>query len=399
MRSRDLLRLTGSSIASHRLRSSLTALGIAIGIAAVVLLTSIGAGVHRFVVSEFSQFGTSIVAVTPGRTTTQGTPLGQFGTARPLSLDDAEALRRVPHVVSVVPVVQGNAEVETEDRRRRTTVIGVGPDFPEAFSFAVASGRFLPPDDPRSPRPLAVLGAGLRRELFGSATALGRRIRIGGDRYRVAGVMRAKGQVLGMDLDDAVYVPPGRAQQLFNREGLAEIDLVYEEGAPVDAVVASTRRILEARHGSEDFTITTQQEMLDVLGNVLAVLTFAVGAMGGISLLVGGVGILTIMTIAIRERRAEIGLLRALGAERSQILLLFLLDATALAAAGGIAGLVLGIGGARLLHVAVPALPVFTPWSYVLLAEALALAVGLAAGVLPARRAARLDPVEALRSE
>jgi putative ABC transport system permease protein len=167
----------------------------------------------------------------------------------------------------------------------------------------------------------------------------------------------------------------------------------------VNEVVAAIKRILINRHGNEDFTITTQQQMMDVLGNVLNVLTFAVGALGGISLLVGGIGILTIMTIAVNERRGEIGLLRALGAERAQILSLFLAEAAVLAAIGGVAGLVIGAGGASLLHLAIPNLPVHTPWLYVVLAEALAIAIGLVAGVLPARRAAGLDPVEALRAE
>ncbi len=399
MRSADLLALSASAIASHRLRSGLTALGIAVGIAAVVLLTSIAEGVHRFVLAEFTQFGTNIVAVNPGRVTTHGTPLGVFGTARPLSIEDSTALERVPHVVSVVPVAQGNAEVTAGTRRRRTAIQGVGADFPRTFRFEIASGEFLPHDDPRAPRALAVLGSTLRTELFGTGRALGRRIRIGGDRYRVVGVMRPKGQVLGFDLDDSVYIPTARALQLFDREGLMEIDVLFEDGAPVAEVVGAIRRRLTARHRSEDFTITTQQQMLDVLGNVLSVLTFAVGSLGGISLLVGGVGILTIMTISVGERTAEIGLLRALGAERGQILALFLLDATALAAAGGLGGLALGLVGGGLLRLLVPALPVHASWGYVLLAEALATVIGLAAGVLPARRAAHLDPVEALRAE
>ena len=399
MLARDFIHYAGGSIRAHRLRSGLTALGIAIGIGAVVLLTSIGEGVHRFVLQEFTQFGTTLVAVNPGKVTTHGTPLGIFGTTRPLTLADAEALARVPHVEAIVPLVQGNAEVEAGGRRRRTTIFGVGPALPEVFRIDVAAGRFLPADDPRAPRAFAVLGSTVRRELFGIANPLGQRMRVGGERYRVVGTMEHKGQVLGFDLDDTVYIPTARALDVFNREGLMEIDLVYEEDAPADEVVAGIRRILLARHGREDFTITTQAQMLEVLGNVLTVLTWAVGALGGISLLVGGVGILTIMTIAVGERTGEIGLLRALGCGRPQIRALFLGEAITLSAAGGLAGLALGVGGAQLLHAAVPALPVHTPWSYVLLAEALAGLLGLLAGALPAERAAHLDPVEALRAE
>jgi len=395
----DFLHLTSGSFSAYRMRSMLTALGIAVGIAAVVLLTSIGEGIHRFVLSEFTQFGTNLVAINPGRPTTHGGSVGIIGTVRPLTIEDAEALIRVPHVQTVVPFVWGNAEVEAGRKRRRTIVYGVGADFPETFTMKTSSGKFLPQDDPSAPRAFAVLGSKLRQELFGRENPLGQRIRIGGYRYRVIGTMEPKGQVLGFDLDDTVYIPAARALELFNRNSLMEIDLLYKEGAPVDEVVAGIRRVLTGRHGYEDYTVTTQQQMLDVLGSVLNVLTFAVGALGGISLLVGGVGILTIMTIAVSERTREIGLFRALGATRIQVLSLFLGEATVLAAAGGMAGLVLGAGGAQLLHFMVPALPVHTPWSYVLLAEGLAISIGLLAGVLPAARAAHLDPVEALRAE
>ena len=399
MLARDFLTLTLRSITAHRLRSVLTALGIAVGIAAVILLTSIGEGIHRFVLHEFTQFGTTLVAVNPGKATTAGTSMGVFGTERPLSIEDAEALQRLPFAKAVVPFVQGNAEIEADSRRRRTSVYGSGPQMPEAFSMAVRSGRFLPADDPTAPRAFAVLGSKLRQELFGETSPLGRRITIGGSRYRVIGVMESKGTVLGFDLDDTVYIPAARALSLFNRDSLFEIDVMYREEVAVDTVVAGIKRTLTARHGKEDYTVTTQQQMLDVLGSILNVLTFAVAAIGGISLLVGAIGIVTIMSIAVNERTSEIGLLRALGAKRSQILNLFLGEAMVLAAIGGISGLGLGVGIAWLLHAAIPALPVHTPMLYVILAEVLAVSIGLIAGVVPARRAAHLDPIEALRAE
>jgi putative ABC transport system permease protein len=322
-----------------------------------------------------------------------------FGTERPLTIEDSEALKRLPFARAVVPFVQGNAEVEADNRRRRTTIYGAGPQLPEALSMQVKSGRFLPEDDPLAPRAFAVLGSKLRQELFGDRSPLGQRITIGGSRYRVIGVMESKGTVLGFDLDDTVYIPAARALSLFNNDTLFEIDVMYDEDTPVEKVVDGIKSVLEARHGRDDVTITTQQQMLDVLGSVLNVLTFAVAAIGGISLLVGAIGIVTIMTIAINERTNEIGLLRALGARQSQVLSLFLGEAIVLAAVGGFSGLVLGIGIAQLLHLAMPALPVHTPMLYVVLAESVAVVIGLLAGVLPARRAAMLDPVEALRSE
>jgi len=381
------------------MRSWLTILGITVGIASVVLLTSIGEGVHRFVMAEFTQFGTNLIAVNPGKTTTAGVSGAVISNVRPLSLADETALRQIPEVQAAVPLVQGNASIEYGKRQRRAYVFGVGPDVPEVWNIPVAIGRFLPKDDAMAARAFAVVGSKIQDELFRGASPLGKKIRIGGEQYRVIGVMVSKGQLLGFDLDDAVYIPTVRAMSLFNAESLIEIDLLYEKDAESDAVAEKARQLLMARHGAEDFTITSQDQMLDVMGSVLGVLTLAVGALGGISLLVGGVGILTIMTITVNERTGEIGLLRALGADRRQVLLLFLAEAVVLAAIGGGLGLVAGAGGAWLLGAMVPALPTHTPWLYAVLAEVLAAVIGLVAGVLPARRAAGLDPVEALRTE
>ena len=396
---RDFLALTLSTVRVQRLRSFLTALGIAVGIASVVLLTSLGEGIHRFVLAEFTQFGTNLVAINPGKTSTFGVSGAVVSNVRPLSLADAEALAHLPGVLKAMPMTQGNAAVKAGRRQRRTMIFGVGPAVPEVWQIHVAAGRFLPDEAPGSARAYAVLGSKVRQELFGDRNFLGRRLRIGGELYRVVGGMESKGQMLGFDLDDAVYIPIGKAMAMFNRDSLMEIDLLYSQGAKASRVAEAARQLLIRRHGSEDVTITTQEEMLKTLGSVLNVLTAGIGALGGISLLVGGVGILTIMTIAVNERTAEIGLLRALGATRRQVLRLFLGEAVTLAAIGGLAGLVIGAGGAWLLGALVPALPTHTSWFYVVVAEVLAAVVGLGAGVLPARRAAGLHPVEALRAE
>jgi len=394
----DLVRLAATAVVANRMRSVLTALGIAVGIGAVVLLTAIGNGVHLYVISQFTQFGTHLIALNPGKTETLGMP-GLVSTERPMTLADAEALARLPEVRAAVPAVVGNGRVAWGAKGRDTYIYGVDEHMPEVWQMRVAAGRFLPPGDPDQPRALAVLGAKLKAELFGDATALGEMVNVGGSRFRVVGVMEPKGQILGFDIDDAVYLPARRALALFNRDSLQEIDVLYHAGADEARVVAGLKAELIARHGSEDFTVTTQTQMLDVLGRVLGVLTFAVGALGGISLLVGAVGILTIMTIGVTERRGEIGLLRALGATRRSVLAVFLGEAVLLSAAGGFWGIVLGVGGALALGAAVPALPVQIAWRYVALALVVSALIGLAAGVLPARRAAGLDPVEALRAE
>jgi putative ABC transport system permease protein len=399
VRAADLIRLTTGAVRAHRLRAALTALGIGIGVTAVVLLTSIGAGVHRFVLGEFTQFGTNIVSVAPGRTQTFGGSIGAFGNVRPLTVEDAQALQRTPQVRAVNAIVQGNAEVEAEGRKRRTTIYGVSAGFTTVFRFEIAQGEFLPTDAAVAPRPLAVLGSRMSSELFGAANALGQSIRVGGQRYRVIGVMRSKGTTLGFDLDDTVFIPTAQALELFDRDSVFEIQLSYVPGADAAEVVAGLKRILVARHGNEDFTVTTQQQMLDTLSSVLGVLTFAVGALGSISLLVGGVGIFTIMTIGVRERTAEIGLLRALGARKVQVLRVFLLEAVALSALGAALGLAGGLAITLLLDFAAPALPVSYAPQFMLLAVALALLVGLVAGIVPAVRAAAQEPVEALRAE
>ena len=399
MRTADLFTLATRSLTAHRLRSFLTLLGIAVGIAAVILLTSIGEGVHRFVLAEFTQFGTHVIQIPPGKTRASGGPGGLQTTVRLLTLEDAEALARVPGVVAVTPNVWGNSEVAANGRLRRTTIQGVGPGTLNIMKMTLQSGSFLPDESLAQARPLAVLGPKLKQELFGSDNALGQRIRIGGMQFRIVGVVAPKGQFLGMDLDDTVFIPTARALELYNREGLMRIHLTYREGLQANDVAAAVKSVLAGRHGREDFTLTTQEDMLRTLSKILNVLTLAVGALGGISLLVGGVGIVTIMTIAVTERTNEIGLLKALGARERTILGIFLGEAVALSALGGVLGLALGIGIAQLAHLLFPALPVQTPLSFVILAEAVAVVIGLAAGVLPARRAAMLDPVEALRAE
>lgn len=395
----DLVRLSYRTLISHKLRSALTVIGLIIGIAAVVILTSIGRGIHTFVLSEFTQFGTHLIAVSPGKKTTFGISGATISTVRPLTIADAVGLSKLPAILAVVPVVQGNARVEGGARQRRTNVLGVGGSVPEVWRLKTAAGRFLPAEEETNPRALAVLGHKLAVELFGSDNPLGRRIRIGSDRYRVIGTMEKKGQMLGFDMDDTLYIPAAKALELFDREGLMEIDLLYQSRVPVDAVVNSVKKRLIARHRFEDFTIVTQNQMLKTMDSILNILTLAVAALGSISLFVGSVGILTIMTIAVSERVSEIGLLRAIGAERSVIFKLFLCEALGLSTAGGLAGVILGILAIRIIGIALPALPVELAWAYIAAAFLVSIVIGAAAGVAPAMKAARLEPLEALRAE
>jgi putative ABC transport system permease protein len=395
----DLAKLSFGAVFAYKLRSALTILGILVGIGSVVVLTSIGEGVRVYVVNEFTQFGTNIVAVVPGKTETFGISGATISTVRPLTIDDLESLKRINNVMAVVPVVQGNANVEYGSRSRRAIVLGVNSKVPEVWKMPVGSGRFLPEDSMRASRAFAVLGSKMRDELFGNTNPLGQRIRVGGDRYRVIGVMASKGQLLGFDLDDTIYLPIDKALEMFNREGLMEIDILYEGGTSVDKLTENIKRNLIARHGDEDFTIITQDKMLDVLGSILDILTLGVAAIGGISLLVGAVGILTIMTISVTERISEIGLLRALGARRSHILHLFLGEAVFLSVIGGLLGVLAAIVLVFMLKLFLPALPIEIAWIYVIIALVLASLIGVITGIIPAIRAASMQPLEALRTE
>ncbi|WP_340123355.1 ABC transporter permease [Methylobacter svalbardensis] len=394
----DLISLSYRTVISHKLRSALTALGLIIGIAAVVVLTSIGRGIHTFVLAEFTQFGTNLVSVHPGKTTTFGMSGATISTVRPLVITDVVSLSKVENIIAASPMVQGNARIEAGEKQRRTNVLGVGSAVPEIWKIKVVSGRFLPEEE-SNPRAFAVLGNKLAAELFGTAGPLGQRIRIGSDRYRVIGVMEKKGQTLGFDMDDTIYIPAAKALELFNRESLMEIHLLYQSNAAIAGVENAIKRHLIARHGREDFTVVTQNQMLKSMDSILNILTLAVAALGSISLLVGSVGILTIMTIAVSERISEIGLLRAVGAERRTIFQLFLCEALALSGAGGLCGVLLGIALVKILEAALPALPVELAWVYIIAAFTVSLLIGIAAGVVPAMKAARLEPLEALRAE
>jgi putative ABC transport system permease protein len=396
----DAVRMCLASLRAQRLRSALSMLGVGIGVAAVVLLTSIGEGTRLYVMEQFTQFGTNILQISPGRTETFGLPGVMGGTTHKLTLEDAESLRRVRDVRQVLPVAMGKARVERGGRGRDVYVFGVTADAPEVWRFGVSRGRFLPAGDPRRGGAEVVLGPTVERELFPTGGAIGGRLRAAGRRLRVVGVMESKGQLLGFDIDDAVYVPVATALAMFDLEELAEIDVTFAHEDLADEVARGVSATLAERHGGKvDFTVLTQAEMLSVFDDVMAVLTLAVGGLGGISLVVGAIGILTMMWIAVGERTGEIGLLRALGATRGQVLALFLLEAAALAVVGGLAGLGAGAGVAALLRELLPGLPVELAPAFVVAALAVSLATGLVAGVGPARRAAGLDPIDALREE
>ncbi len=381
------------------MRSFLTSLGIAIGVVCVIFLTGLGQGLQTYIIAQFTQFGSNIISIAPGKTETMGMPLGIFGTVKPLTFEDAEALERLPVIDVAVPVSAGNGEIEYGERMRRSMVVGTGADYDVIVDAKDMLGEYLPHDNPKSPRSLAVLGPKLRDELFGDANPLGELVRINSERFRVIGVLPPKGDFLGIDLDDGIYIPMAKFQSMFNLNNFQEIDVVHYERYATEEAVASIKRLIIDRHGSEDVTITTQANMLETLEEIMKWLKFTVAAFGGISLLVGAVGIFTIMTVAVNERTSEIGVLRAVGASQKKIRDVFLLESIFLAILGALLGLSIGFAAVYVALIFYPDMPIAIAWDYIVYAVFISLAIGLIAGFLPARAAAQLDPVEALRTD
>jgi putative ABC transport system permease protein len=400
MRLGDLFGLTLEALRSHRLRYGLSALAITVGVAAVVLLTSLGEGMRQFIMGQMTQFGTNLIAINPGKIETGGVPGMLGGSARRLTLDDARAVSRLPGVTGTVPTAYGSGVVKFGNRSRRVYVYGATADVPRVWSMDVAVGQFLPAMDFDRTSPVVVIGPRLQRELFGDVNPLGQILRIAESRFRVIGVMEQKGQFLGFDLDDAAYIPVANAMQLFNRPEVDEIDLLAASGDAIDPVVERATAILKERHNdTEDFTVITQKEGQAMVDRIVSVVSGVVTGIAAISLLVGAIGILTIMWIVVQERVAEIGLAKAIGATRGQILVWYLFESALTALAGGLAGLAIGVGGAWLLSATVPGIESLTSPLLVLQAIGMALVVGVGAGVAPAMRAAAMDPVDALRGE
>ena len=399
MKFQDLFVFSSYSVISQKMRSFLTSLGIAIGVVCVIFLTGLGQGLQTYIVSQFTQFGSNIIGISPGKTETMGMPLGVFGTVKPLTFEDAKALERLPVIDVAVPVSAGNGEIEYGEKMRRSMVVGTGADYDVIVDATDMLGEYLPHDNPKSPRSLAVLGPKMRDELFGDINPLGEIVRVNSERFRVIGVLPPKGDFLGFDLDDSIYIPMAKFQSMFNLNNFQEIDVVHYERYATEEAVASIKRLIIDRHGSEDVTITTQANMLETLNDIMQWLKFTVAAFGGISLLVGGVGIFTIMTVAVNERTSEIGVLRAVGASQKKIRDVFLLESIFLAILGALLGLSIGFAAVYVSLIFYPDMPIAIAWDYIVYAVLISLSIGLIAGFLPARAAAQLDPVEALRTD
>lgn len=393
----ETLRFSVRALTAHRLRSALSLLGMTIGVAAVVVLTALGEGARRYVVDEFASIGTNLVIVVPGRTETMGSLPGVGGTPQDLTLEDARALEReVPELLRLAPIAMGQESVSHRQRSRQVAVLGTSRPFLEMRRLEMSRGRFLPEGELSRGDPVVVLGDAVARELFPFSDPLGEIVRVGGWRMKVIGVLASRGVQLGVDLDEVAIVPVATAMSLFDRSSLFRVVLEARTPDELERVGERALAVLTERHREEDVTVLTQEAVLASFEAILTALTLAVGAIGAISLAVAGIGIMNVMLVSVAERTPEVGLLRALGAHRRQVLGIFVVEAGLLSLAGGVCGLAAGWAGTGLLVQLFPAFPARPPLWAVGAALGTALVVGTVFGLLPARRASRLDPVAAL---
>ena len=397
MTTTDLLRFAFGALSGHRLRTFLSLLGMAIGVAAVVTLTALGEGARRYVIEQFASIGTNLLIVVPGKSETTGIP-GVGASAHDLTLQDSQTIARLPEAEKVAPMVVGTESVAHGARRRQVVIAGTTREFLEVRKLAMEKGDFLPAEEIARGRPVVVLGPKVARELFAAEEPVGQVVRIGGWRMRVIGVLAHRGVQLGMDLDDLALVPVATGMRMFDRRSLFRIMVQVRGTTPLETAKSKVIQTLAERHGEEDVTVLTQDAVVATFSQILGVLTLAVGAIAAVSLSVAGIGIMNVMLVSVSERTREVGLLRAVGVGRRQVLAVFLTEAALLSAAGGLLGLGVGFAAVRILVQLFPALPASPPLWAVFASLGLAMGVGVLFGLLPARRAARLDPVLALSS-
>jgi putative ABC transport system permease protein len=399
MRLADRHRVAFGALARTPLRTAMLLLATAIGVAAVLMLTALGEAARRYITDEFQSLGTDLLVVLPGRTETTGAGAGMMSGATPrdITLDDARALLRSSAIATVAPLVVGESQVSVGSLERDVTIMGTTASYAAIRRWTMASGEFLPDVDMDRESPVCVIGHTIGRELFRGEPPVGRWLRVGDRRCRVAGLLAKQGISVMVDVDTVVMIPVAMAQSLFNSAGLFRVLI---QARSRDVMPAARRFVLdtfrERHHGEEDVTVITQDAVLKTFDGILGALTMALAGIAAVSLLVAGVLIMNVMLVAVSQRTQEIGLLKALGARRSQVLALFLTEAVYLAMLGAFAGLLLGFAGVWLLGSLYPDFTFRPPLWAVAGAVLTSMACGMLFGILPARHAARLDPVAAL---
>jgi putative ABC transport system permease protein len=394
----DTLSLSFAAIKIQPVRVLLIILAMSIGIASVTVLTALGESARLFIMSEFEALGTHLIIVLPGRSETTGGQPPLFGeTPRDLTLADAKALYRSHHIAAIAPISIGAAPVSIKGLERESTIIGSNAALRQVRHLSLSQGRFLPPTDNNKKLSICVIGQTIKDELFAHQKPLGQWLRINDRRFRVIGVLASEGQSIGVDFDDMVIIPVKAAQKIFNNQSLFRILVEAKSTQGMYKAVDEIREIIKARHeGEDDITLITQDSVVNTFDDILTAVTLTVASIASISLVVAGILVMNVMWVSVTQRTAEIGLFKALGATRQQILLLFLTEAAMLSVAGALAGVLLGKIVLLILQTSYPDFPFFLPTWAILSALAVSLLTALIFGVLPARKAAYMDPVTAL---
>lgn len=398
MRLLDTFNFSRIALKAYPARTALILLAMSIGVASVIILTSLGEGARQYVIGQFHSLGTNLLFVMPGKTETKGGIAPLVGTStRDLTIEDALSLKRIRTIQAVAPLSLGAAPVSYGSKEREVTVIGSSSELLQVLDLKIRQGQFIPNEDPRRSLPVCILGEHVYQELFGQQQVLGSWVRIGQYRYRVIGILGSKAQSIGLDMSDAVLIPVANAQSMFNAPSLFRIILKLSDPEAASRVEADIIRIIKKRHEqTEDVTVISQDALVGTFDDILKILTLALAGIAAISLLVAGILIMNVMMISVSQRKAEIGLLKALGAPTRQVLLLFLSEALMLSLIGGFLGLLIGLGSTRALDYGLADFPIQTPVWSIFAALAVTLLVGLIFGSVPAHQATKLDPVLAL---
>lgn len=388
------------SLLKNKFRSFLTMLGVVIGVLSVVLLVSIGSGLQKLVTGELQGLGSNLVIVVPGKVAFEpgggrGGALGSFASSK-LKLEDVERLREIPDIANVAGVAFASSPIKYLDEEKVVQVAGTTEDFADVRSAALTRGEFFGKADVISGKKVLVLGATVAEDLFGNISPIGKKVLVGDSRYIVIGVFEKTGGFGQTSIDDQVFVPLAAVEQQFNVKNLGFINIEVSSSENVVGAIEEVKTVLSERLDEDEFTVIDQKEILSAVSGILGGLTVALGGIAAISLVVGGIGIMNIMLVTVAERTREIGLRKAIGATPKMILSQFLIESVVLSAGGGMIGLALGILGSFIIGRFVTT---EVTWWSILLAFGVSVAIGIIFGSLPARRASRLTPVEALRYE